>query len=179
MSAFSLCVWRLINQSCQRSKWYILFSYHRTLRCCRLWPAWMNTLPGTKASSHFRLCCWWRWYRCCWCSHHRSNGLCSFHHFLTPRQTLSRGLSAPARKQKQVTDSAWRQDPYQHSRIKHLPEGYDTCQVAQWIKNLPEIQATPEIWVQFLGQEDPLEVGTPVFLPGEPHGQSSLAGYSP
>ena len=32
------------------------------------------------------------------------------------------------------------------------------------------------------GQEDPLErewLSTPVFLPGEFHGQSSLAGYSP
>ena len=36
--------------------------------------------------------------------------------------------------------------------------------------------------VQFLCQEDPLEGGvatTPVFLPGESHGQRSLAGYSP
>ena len=32
-----------------------------------------------------------------------------------------------------------------------------------------------------LGGEDPLEEGisTPVFLPGESHGQRSLAGYSP
>ena len=39
-----------------------------------------------------------------------------------------------------------------------------------------------EIWVQFLGQEDPGEEGmatTPVFLPGESHEQRSLAGYSP
>ena len=38
-----------------------------------------------------------------------------------------------------------------------------------------------ETWVQYLGQEDPLEkemVATPVFLPGESHGQRSLAGYS-
>ena len=37
--------------------------------------------------------------------------------------------------------------------------------------------------VQSLGQEDPLEEGMatpiPVFLPGEFHGQRSLAGYSP
>ena len=36
--------------------------------------------------------------------------------------------------------------------------------------------------IQPLGQEDPLEKGmqpTPVFLPGEPHGQRSLVGYSP
>ena len=49
------------------------------------------------------------------------------------------------------------------------------------VKNLPAIQET---WVQSLGQEDPLEKGmanhsTPVFLPGEFHGQKSLAGYSP
>ena len=39
-----------------------------------------------------------------------------------------------------------------------------------------------ETWVQTLGLEDPLEKGmqpTPVFLPGESHGQRSLAGYSP
>ena len=46
-------------------------------------------------------------------------------------------------------------------------------------KNLPVMW---EIWVQSLGQEDPLEKGmlpTPVFMPGESHGQRSLAGYRP
>ena len=36
--------------------------------------------------------------------------------------------------------------------------------------------------VQSLGREDPLEEGmqpTPVFLPGDSHGQRSLEGYSP
>ena len=32
--------------------------------------------------------------------------------------------------------------------------------MAQWVKNLPAVQETLEIWVQFLGQEDPLEEGT-------------------
>ena len=39
-----------------------------------------------------------------------------------------------------------------------------------------------EMQVQFLGQEDPLGRAwqpIPVFLPGESHGQRSLAGYSP
>ena len=39
-----------------------------------------------------------------------------------------------------------------------------------------------EIWVRSLGREDPLEeemAPTPVFLPGESHGQRSLAGYHP
>ena len=38
-----------------------------------------------------------------------------------------------------------------------------------------------ETQVQPLGQEDPLEKGmasTPVFLPGESHGQKSLVGYT-
>ena len=42
--------------------------------------------------------------------------------------------------------------------------------VAQLVKNRPAMQ---EIWVQFLGWEDPLEKGklsTPVFWPGEFHG---------
>ena len=44
------------------------------------------------------------------------------------------------------------------------------------------MQETRETQVQSLHQEDPLEVAwqpTPVFLPGEFHGQRSLAGYSP
>ena len=47
------------------------------------------------------------------------------------------------------------------------------------VKNLPAVQ---EIRIQSLGQEDALEKGmaiTPVFLPGEFHGQRSLASYSP
>ena len=52
--------------------------------------------------------------------------------------------------------------------------------MAQMVKNLPAMQKTQ---VRSLGQEDPLEKGiatpTPVFLPGEFHGQRSLAGYSP
>ena len=49
------------------------------------------------------------------------------------------------------------------------------------VKNLP---AMWETWVPSLGWEDPLEKGvkwlpTPVFLPGESHGQRSLVGYSP
>ena len=42
--------------------------------------------------------------------------------------------------------------------------------------------AMQETWVLFLGQEDPLGkemATTPVLLPGESHGQRSLAGYSP
>ena len=41
--------------------------------------------------------------------------------------------------------------------------------------------ATQETWIPSLNQENPLEEGmqpTPVFSPGEPHGQRSLAGYS-
>ena len=51
--------------------------------------------------------------------------------------------------------------------------------VAQTVKNLP---ATQKTWVPSLCRGDPLEKGMatpPVFLPGESHGQRSLAGYSP
>ena len=52
--------------------------------------------------------------------------------------------------------------------------------MAQSVKSVPAMQET---WVQFLGWEDPLEKETwqptPVFLPGEFHGQRSLVGYSP
>ena len=51
--------------------------------------------------------------------------------------------------------------------------------VAQLVKNLPEMQET---WVQSLIGKSPWSrkwQPTPVFLPGEFHGQRSMAGYSP
>ena len=54
--------------------------------------------------------------------------------------------------------------------------------MAQWVKNPPATQKTQEMWVRFLGQQDPpgeKRQPTPVFLPGESHGQRNLAGYSP
>ena len=50
--------------------------------------------------------------------------------------------------------------------------------VAQTVKNQPAMQETG-VWS--LGREDPLErewQSTPVFLPGESHGQRSLVGHS-
>ena len=50
--------------------------------------------------------------------------------------------------------------------------------VAQMVKNLPSLQET---WVQSLGWEDTWRrewQPTPVFLPGQFHGQRSLEGYS-
>jgi len=47
------------------------------------------------------------------------------------------------------------------------------------VKNLPAVQKTQ---IRYLGREDPLEKGrlpTPVFLPGEFHGQRSLVACSP
>ena len=51
--------------------------------------------------------------------------------------------------------------------------------VVQTVKNLPVMQKT-QVW--WLGQENPLEkewLLTPVFLPGEFHGQRSVVCYSP
>ena len=56
---------------------------------------------------------------------------------------------------------------------------YGASLVAQTVKNLPAMQET---WVLSLGWEDPLRrewQPTPVFLPGESHGQRVLVGYSP
>ena len=57
---------------------------------------------------------------------------------------------------------------------------YGASLVAQIAKNLPAMQETQ---VQSLGWRDPLgkemATPTPVFLPGESHGQRSLMGYSP
>ena len=50
------------------------------------------------------------------------------------------------------------------------------------VKTLPVNAGDMRDATRSLGQEDPLEEGlaaTPVFLPGEFHGQRSLVGYSP
>ena len=50
------------------------------------------------------------------------------------------------------------------------------------VKNPPAVQETQEKWVPSLGLEDPWKrkcLPTPVFLPGESHGQQNLVGYSP
>ena len=55
-------------------------------------------------------------------------------------------------------------------------------QVAPVVKNDVQVQETRELQAQSLGGDDPLRRAgqpTPVFLPGEPHGQRCLAGYSP
>ena len=68
-------------------------------------------------------------------------------------------------------------------RVKYLiikvPKEAKASVVAQTVKNLPAMWETQ---VQSLGWEDPLEwrwKSTPVFLPGESHGQRSLAGHGP
>ena len=63
--------------------------------------------------------------------------------------------------------------------VQGLGTGFPDGSAAQ---NLPAMQEMQEMWVQALGRKDPLEKemqATPVFLPGESHGQKSLAGYSP
>ena len=54
------------------------------------------------------------------------------------------------------------------------------CLGTQTVNNVPAMQETRAL---SLGQEDPLErrewQPTPVFLPGESHGERGLAGYSP
>ena len=49
-------------------------------------------------------------------------------------------------------------------------------------KNPPANARDKGTWVGSLGWEDPLERAwqpTPVFLPGESHGQSNVTGYCP
>ena len=57
-----------------------------------------------------------------------------------------------------------------------------SSQVVLEVKNPPANAGDVETQVRSLGQEDPWSGAwqpTPVFLPGEAHGQRSLAGYGP
>ena len=50
-----------------------------------------------------------------------------------------------------------------------------------WFQSVKKPPAMQETWIWSLGQEEPLEKGiatTPLFLPGEFHGQKSLEGYN-
>ena len=65
----------------------------------------------------------------------------------------------------------------QKTSRRDLKVAFGAALAAQIEKNAPARQETG-VW--FLGQEDPLEKTmqlTPAFLPGESHGQRSLAGY--
>ena len=66
----------------------------------------------------------------------------------------------------------------EYPTIGNSPNHKTYSLVAQTVKNLPVMQETHD---QFLGQEDLWREWLPtlVFLPGELHGQRSLAGYSP
>ena len=62
-------------------------------------------------------------------------------------------------------------------RLTHKLTGITHSQaslIAQLVETLPAVQETQ---VRFLGWKDPWR--RTVFLPGESHGQRSLAGYSP
>ena len=64
----------------------------------------------------------------------------------------------------------------------HLSSESVGYQVAQWKRICLPMQETQETQVQSLGQENPWRrkwQPTPVLLPGESHGQRSLAGYIP
>ena len=67
-----------------------------------------------------------------------------------------------------------------------LFRGKHSINTASWValvvKNLPANAGDIQDDGSIPGQEDPLEEAwqlTPVLLPGESHGQRSLAGYSP
>ena len=69
-----------------------------------------------------------------------------------------------------------------HKNFANIGNGFysvGASLVAQTLKNLPAMWETQ---AQSLGWEDPWEKGMTthsVFLPGESHGQRSLAGYRP
>ena len=73
-----------------------------------------------------------------------------------------------------VQSLGW-EDPLEDGKVT-LSNVKGASSVAQTVKNLPEMQET---WVQSLVWEDALEkdiAPTPVFLPGEFHGQRNLGG---
>ena len=65
--------------------------------------------------------------------------------------------------------------------LSSLTDDNGASQVAAGVKNLPANAKGLEMWVQSLGQENPLEEGivTHSNILGQFHGQRSQAGYHP
>ena len=47
-----------------------------------------------------------------------------------------------------------------HEKFRKIYTSLGVSQVAQWVKTLSAMQETQELWVQFLGCEDPLQQDT-------------------
>ena len=96
-----------------------------------------------------------------------------------PHPAYKEKINSPKILHTEVTTKTFGYIAFQYFKYKFFFINYKigASLVAQLVKNLPAMQKT---WVRFLGQEDPLEKWQPtvVFLPGETHGQRSLAGYS-
>ena len=87
-------------------------------------------------------------------------------------------LNWRSREQDLPTGIKYKKWDFNECPFNKYPQWSMAFLVAQMVKNLPAMQQT---WVWSLGQEDSLEKGmlpTPVLLPGEFHGQRSLARYS-
>ena len=85
-----------------------------------------------------------------------------------------------SRVNKNLTDwSKKEEENFIQAKLKIITQEQWEALVIQELKNLPAVQ---EKWIWSLCPEDPWRrkwQPSPVFLPGKPHGQRSLAGYSP
>ena len=94
---------------------------------------------------------------------------------ITPSYKI-RPLTEAEKSTKVMLDITTTQDKLKTLLWQRQEKGFPDSSV---VKNLPTME---EMWVQSLGREDPLEekMATPSsILVGKPHGQRSLAGYSP
>ena len=64
--------------------------------CCRWWPGWKHTPPGTRAWCHVPMLTRWTGCRCCWRSHHSCMSPARCPRYRTPTQRLSLCYSDPA-----------------------------------------------------------------------------------
>lgn len=76
----------------------IRFAGQCSPRCCRRWPAWRSTSQRTREIGLAGKHCWWRWCRCCPCSHHSHSYLPDAPHSQKPRRRWSLSLVSPKGK---------------------------------------------------------------------------------
>lgn len=76
----------------------IRFSGRCNRRCCRRWPAWRSTSQHTRGTGLAARHCWWRWCRCCPCTHHSHSYLPDAPRSRKPRRRWNPFLVSPKGK---------------------------------------------------------------------------------
>lgn len=88
----------LLPKQRELDKSNLRFSGRCNPRCCTRWPAWRSTSRRTRGTGPAARRCWWRWCRCCLCTHRSHSYRPDAPRSQMPRRRWSPFLVSPERK---------------------------------------------------------------------------------